>query len=400
MTLSESGSLLGETFATAEEESKTRTSRSSTSGSSNSSINPALDASAKKTEPMNLVLKTRMASKARQNDLSLTATKSTVRTSFSSHATGDFCRIEEEVTVTDDGPVMQQQDLREEDVYKQLSELKIEPAVPNVVVATPSPENRSKNKNTPTTCSTSTSSDKNSAQVPAVDVLPVPSHDSQGSSSDSESVISDITGNFTRASKAPANIVVVEEPSEDFFSQAINNNSAPPYQQEEDFARMSLQRMAAASSENAPARRSVSFSTVCIREYERILGDNPSCSCGPSIGIGWNYDDEDEILTVNEWESWRETEREPERLVLSREEREELLLSLGYNQKVIAQAVREIVKVKNKRRQTITNLGASGVEELLETSVRKVKKLRKGKGILSSLGRKKDKDEDDESIYA
>jgi hypothetical protein len=35
-------------------------------------------------------------------------------------------------------------------------------------------------------------------------------------------------------------------------------------------------------------RFSVGFNSIEIREYERIVGDNPSCSKGPPISIGWN----------------------------------------------------------------------------------------------------------------
>jgi hypothetical protein len=43
---------------------------------------------------------------------------------------------------------------------------------------------------------------------------------------------------------------------------------------------------------NHPAfkpRFSVSFDRIKIREYERTLGDNPSCTSGPPISIGWTY---------------------------------------------------------------------------------------------------------------
>lgn len=39
---------------------------------------------------------------------------------------------------------------------------------------------------------------------------------------------------------------------------------------------------------NVPVRNVV-FGKVEIREYERVVGDNPSCSRGPPISIGWNY---------------------------------------------------------------------------------------------------------------
>ena len=36
-------------------------------------------------------------------------------------------------------------------------------------------------------------------------------------------------------------------------------------------------------TQNSTLRKSVSFTDVNIREYERILGDNPSCSSGAPI---------------------------------------------------------------------------------------------------------------------
>lgn len=395
------------------EESKTKSSRSSTSNSSRdqsfATCNPALDVAASppkitKPAPMNLVLKTRM-SRARKEAPELlmmkrTPTTSTQRSSFTSTRTGstDFYRVDEEVTVTDDGPVLQE-DLKEEEVYKKLEELNIVPTdhVPKIV-ATPSPTEKDTKKTTPVTCESS--SPESSATLP-VDVLPQNNGPDEDSSDGGSSVISDITGltgNFTRLSMA------VEDESVKQHKVPREVKKAAPLVvsfQEEEMRAQQLLRVAAKKA--APRRKSVSFSTVCVREYERILDINPSCSCGPSIGIGWNYFNEEEILSVDEWESWRETEREPERLVLCREEREELLLSLGYNQKVIAQAVRDIIKLKNKRRQTIHNLGASGVEELVESASRKVKNLRKGKGILS-LGKKRrnknDDGDDEESLYA
>lgn len=35
--------------------------------------------------------------------------------------------------------------------------------------------------------------------------------------------------------------------------------------------------------------RQVVFDSIEIREYERIVGDNPSCTRGPPISIGWSY---------------------------------------------------------------------------------------------------------------
>lgn len=40
---------------------------------------------------------------------------------------------------------------------------------------------------------------------------------------------------------------------------------------------------------DAKPRHSVKFDNIVIREYERTVGDNPSCSRGPPISIGWAY---------------------------------------------------------------------------------------------------------------
>lgn len=43
------------------------------------------------------------------------------------------------------------------------------------------------------------------------------------------------------------------------------------------------------SHEQKEPDRQVVFDSIEIREYERIVGDNPSCTRGPPISIGWSY---------------------------------------------------------------------------------------------------------------
>ena len=45
----------------------------------------------------------------------------------------------------------------------------------------------------------------------------------------------------------------------------------------------------------------VSFKAVEIREYDRAIGDNPSCSSGPPISLDWNYS-ENPAVCINEYE--------------------------------------------------------------------------------------------------
>ena len=181
----------------------------------------------------------------------------------------------------------------------------------------------------------------------------------------------------------------------------------------------------------------MSFSRLSVRHYERVLGDNPSCSSGPSISIGWKFK---EALTMDidayefrrrrqamlnngagstmmfsrmnrstslpnlssespqntdEHKSHEAEDYDEDRgggpvstqfmnqsfraatqrcKVLSRQEREDLLLGLGYTRGDLVDAIRENVKIKNQRRKTVNNLNVMKAEEILESLARGVKK--------------------------
>lgn len=130
-------------------------------------------------------------------------------------------------------------------------------------------------------------------------------------------------------------------------------------------------------------KRAVSFTHLHIRTYETILGDNPSCSGGPSLGIGWRYDPSHYIATVDEYEAAQALMYgipgqtyacRPEDLVLHRFEREAILLNTGYTRQDLAESVRSMNKVKNKRRQTVHNLPAAFVEERVEVVKRTLRR--------------------------
>jgi hypothetical protein len=124
----------------------------------------------------------------------------------------------------------------------------------------------------------------------------------------------------------------------------------------------------------------VSFSTLQIRTYETILSDNPSCSTGPSLGLGWRYDPSHYTSTIDEYERHQSelykgcADPRPEDLVLHRFEREAILLNTGYTRQDLAESVRGITKVKNRRRQTVHNLPVAWVEERMEGCRRTVKR--------------------------
>lgn len=111
----------------------------------------------------------------------------------------------------------------------------------------------------------------------------------------------------------------------------------------------------------------VRFGTVSIRHYERILTENPSTIEGPSIGIGWNFQEES-AMPVYHYENSMYLARKPSySLVLNREQRQDILLDLGYTPREMASAVRSNNRARNQRRQTVQNLKAHRFEETMET---------------------------------
>jgi hypothetical protein len=134
-----------------------------------------------------------------------------------------------------------------------------------------------------------------------------------------------------------------------------------------------------------PRKSKVSFSTVEVRHYERILGDNPGVSSGPPLSIGWNYYDDRTIrLPVDEYEYYHSPCQDESDMLLSRYERESILEALGYSEKDIARVIRQNYKLKRNRRQTVNNLPVMGIEEVMETAKKSLSKILPGKKYRSS----------------
>lgn len=126
--------------------------------------------------------------------------------------------------------------------------------------------------------------------------------------------------------------------------------------------------------------KKVGFDQVQVRYYERIVSDNPSVQSGAAIGIGWKYKRGGRV-DIDHWEQSRGPIRSSAELVLPRHIRERILSESGISQKEIAEMVRKTLKVKNQRKQTVTNLPVEGLEETVE-------KARKRFTQLVTLGRK------------
>ncbi|GKY93392.1 hypothetical protein MPSEU_000306800 [Mayamaea pseudoterrestris] len=70
---------------------------------------------------------------------------------------------------------------------------------------------------------------------------------------------------------------------------------------------------------------SVRFDRIHVREYERVVGDNPSCSSGPPISIGWNFLPAQDYA-IDEYETRRGSGRTRREFYLAPGKRTDLLL--------------------------------------------------------------------------
>jgi len=103
-------------------------------------------------------------------------------------------------------------------------------------------------------------------------------------------------------------------------------------------------------------RKKVTFKNTEIREYDTTVGDNPHCSCGVAISLDWNYAPViDAPSTVDEYESLRAPRKKMKEMILSEEEREEILLRQGVSHQEINKAV-ELQQSARERRLRVIDI--------------------------------------------
>ena len=129
------------------------------------------------------------------------------------------------------------------------------------------------------------------------------------------------------------------------------------------------------------SRKSVSFGHVYFREHNCILGDNPSCSIGPPLGLGWEYIDQG-ATSLDEYEfeklartSYRK-DKQNRYLSISMHHRKNILLHCcGYSEEQLIKATKKVEKVQFQRWLTTTFLPTRKLEEGIESAGRKIRRI-------------------------
>ena len=100
--------------------------------------------------------------------------------------------------------------------------------------------------------------------------------------------------------------------------------------------------------------KSVSFSSIRVRHYSRIIGDHPSCQSGIPITLGWDFI-ESEVEDLDKYETRRLPRRKTNHLFLSSITRFNILAyHFGYQVDDLKKAER-VAQLRRRKRERYQN---------------------------------------------
>ncbi len=125
-------------------------------------------------------------------------------------------------------------------------------------------------------------------------------------------------------------------------------------------------------SSHSKPQKVTRFGNVEIRKYDRILGDNPACSDGCPVQLGWLYTSQEPVC-LDEYEANRYPRRSRRQLQLtSITRRNSLHYHFGYTHQEIEQGSDAIKKIQKQRIMT------RSITRKKEKTQEKLEKLTKG----------------------
>jgi hypothetical protein len=131
----------------------------------------------------------------------------------------------------------------------------------------------------------------------------------------------------------------------------------------------------------------VRFDTVHVRYFHQTIGDNPSVPIGTPITLDWIYEDEKELIPIDDFEQSRMVSRKKgnnrlimHRLALSYYQRRNILsYYAGCTEEQINRAEREVAKARRQRQVTAFFSDLWRVEDCITSLGRKTKRLLQGR---------------------
>lgn len=120
-----------------------------------------------------------------------------------------------------------------------------------------------------------------------------------------------------------------------------------------------------------------SFSSVDIREHERVAGDNPCVTSGVPLSIGWGYL-QHEPISLDDYEEHKGPARDKiEMMVPAKVRRSMLRDEFGVSIPEINASMKEVNITKKQRRHTVATENMEGWVEVAQSAKRKFKRFMK-----------------------
>jgi len=127
--------------------------------------------------------------------------------------------------------------------------------------------------------------------------------------------------------------------------------------------------------------KQVTFDEITIREYPMELGENPGCSSGAPVQLGWDHMSS-HTRSVDLYEYIRDDRRDRSSLRLPVQRRAQILLSSGYSLEQIATAALNVAEIKKFRSESLKKQGWERASLLLENTGKLPKGLLNGMASL------------------
>lgn len=148
----------------------------------------------------------------------------------------------------------------------------------------------------------------------------------------------------------------------------------PPLSQESTFALISddSAHLTETTEEGVVKKSRVSFTTIEVREYERVVGDHPDTKVGPPMSIGWAFNQK-EAINLDRYEANRV--KKGTRRMSSITRKNILRNVFEIPEEEIRMAEKEVQRIYSKRSKTNSQgKVAEKVEETVQSFGRKMKR--------------------------
>lgn len=119
--------------------------------------------------------------------------------------------------------------------------------------------------------------------------------------------------------------------------------------------------------------RRLKFTTLTIREYWRVLGDNVTVM-GPPISLSWEHQGETVYDLAEYEEAVKDTRRSQSELKMPSKHRDQMLKDGGFSRASIMEAIKKSNIARNQRKRTVETLNLQPLQEAIEKIVRATKK--------------------------